>query len=79
MNINEMIKNRLEIVVDINPTIEENIAIKFIAKKIMDGRKNEIFEIPINYIESISLSLKENNIKHKIENNNEYVSNLIKL
>lgn len=79
MNIKEMVKSRLEIVVDINPTIEQNVAIKFIFGKIMSGEKREIFEVPINYIDSISLLLKENNIKYKIENNNEYVSNIIKL
>lgn len=79
MNIKEMIENGLEIVVDMNPTIEKNVAIKFIFGKIMSGEKREIFEVPINYIDSISLLLKENNIKYKIENNNEYVSNIIKL
>lgn len=79
MLIKELIKDKLEIIVNLEPQIENNIAINFILKKIMNGRKNEIFEIPINYIEIISLSLKENNIKHKIENNNEYVSNIIKL
>ncbi len=77
MNIKEMVKSRLEIVVDINPTIEQNVAIKFIFGKIMSGEKREVFEVPINYIDSISLLLKENNIKYKIENNNEYVSNII--
>ena len=43
----------------------------------MSGEKREVFEVPINYIDSISLLLKENNIKYKIENNNEYVSNII--
>lgn len=79
MNIKEMVKSRLEIVVDINPTIEQNVAIKFIFGKIMSGEKREVFEVPINYIDSISLLLKENNIKYKIENNNEYVSDIIKL
>ena len=77
MNIKEMIENGLEIVVDMNPTIEQNVAIKFIFGKIMSGEKREVFEVPINYIDSISLLLKENNIKYKIENNNEYVSNII--
>lgn len=79
MNIKEMIKNGLEIVVDMNPTIEQNVAIRFIVKKIIDGETREVFEVPINYIDSISLLLKENNIKYKIEKNNEYVSNIIKL
>lgn len=63
MNIKEMVKSRLEIVVDINPTIEQNVAIKFIFGKIMSGEKREVFEVPINYIDSISLLLKENNTK----------------
>lgn len=79
MNIKEMIENGLEIVVDMSPTIKKNVAIKFIAQKIINGEKNEVFEIPINYIEGVSIFLKENNIKYKIENNNEYVSNIIKL
>lgn len=79
MNIKKMIENGLEIVVDMSPTIQQNVAIRFIAQKIIDGEKMEVFEVPINYIDSISFLLKENNIKYKIENNNEYVSNIIKL
>lgn len=79
MNIKEMIENGLEIVVDMSPTIKKNVAIKFIAQKIINGEKNEVFEIPINYIEGVSIFLKENNIKYKVSNKNEYVSKIIKL
>jgi len=79
MLIKDLIKDKLEIVVNLEPQIEQNIAIRFIVKKIIDGETREVFEVPINYIDSISLLLKENNIKYKIEKNNEYVSNIIKL
>lgn len=79
MLMKDLIKDKLEIIVSLEPQIENNVAIKFIFGKIMSGEKGEVFEVPINYIDSISLLLKENNIKHKIENNNEYVSNIIKL
>lgn len=79
MLMKDLIKDKLEIIVSLEPQIENNVAIKFIFGKIMSGEKREVFEVPINYIDSISLLLKENNIKHKIENNNEYVSNIIKL
>ncbi|EPP7233730.1 hypothetical protein ACTOJ1_000636 [Shigella flexneri] len=79
MLMKDLIKDKLEIIISLEPQIENNVAIKFIFGKIMSGEKREVFEVPINYIDSISLLLKENNIKHKIENNNEYVSNIIKL
>lgn len=79
MLIKDLIKDKLEIILNLEPQIENNVAIKFILEKIMSAEKGRVFEVPINYIDSISLLLKENNIKYKIENNNEYVSNIIKL
>ncbi len=79
MTFKEMVKNNLEIIVNLDPVIEENIAIEFITNKIVNDTINKIFEVPINYANHISISLNNKKIPHKIEYKNEYVSNIVKL
>lgn len=79
MTFKEMVKNNLEIIVNLDPVIEENIAIEFITNKIINDTLNKIFEVPINYANNISISLNNKKIPHKIEYKNEYVSNIVKL
>lgn len=79
MTFKEMVENKLEIIVNLNPVIEKNIAIEFITNKIVNDTTNKIFEIPINYVNDISLLLNNKKIPHRIEYKNEYVSNIVKL
>ena len=79
MSFKDIVKKNLEIIVNLVPVIEKNIAIEFITNKIATDTLNKSFEIPVNYVNDISLLLRNKNIDHKIEYKNEYVTNIIKV
>lgn len=77
MSIKNLIQNN-EIVVDLSPCIEKNVAVSFIANKIIEAQpaKKE-FEVPINYVAEICLTLDKNGLTYTVHNKNEYVKRIV--
>lgn len=77
MSIKNLIENN-EIIVDLSPVIEKNVAAVFIANKIIENTNvQKEFEIPINYVAEICLVLDEKKIKYTVHDKNEYVKRLV--
>lgn len=77
MSIKSLIENN-EIIVDLSPVIEKNVAVSFIAKKIIEnvGIQNE-FEIPINYVDEICVVLDKKQFNYIVHDKNEYVKRIV--
>lgn len=77
MSIKNLIENN-EIIVDLSPVIEKNVAVSFIAKKIIEnvGIQNE-FEIPINYVDEICVVLDKKQFNYTVHDKNEYVKRIV--
>jgi len=77
MSIKNLIENN-EIIVDLSPVIEKNVAASFIAKKIIENTNvQKEFEIPINYVAEICSILDRNNLTYTVRNENEYVNCIV--
>lgn len=77
MSIKNLIENN-EIVIDLSPFIEKNIAISFIANKIIEAKHvQKEFEVPINYAAEICLTLDKNGLTYTVHDKNEYVKRIV--
>lgn len=77
MSIKNLIENN-EIVIDLSPSIEKNIAVSFIANKIIEAKPaQKEFEIPINYVAEICSELDKNGFAYTVHDKNEYVKRIV--
>lgn len=77
MSIKKLIENN-DIVIDLSPSIEKNVAISFIANKIIEAEPfQKEFEVPINYVDEICLTLSQNNLAYTVHEKNEYVKRIV--
>jgi len=77
MSIKKLIENN-EIVVNLSPSIEKNVAVSFITNKIIENEKSQKeFEIPIGYVTEICLTLDKNGLVYTVHHKNEYVKCIV--
>lgn len=77
MSIKNLIENN-EIVIDLSPCIEKNVAVSFIANKIIEADPSQKeFEVPINYVNEICLTLEQNKLAYTVHEKNEYVKRIV--
>lgn len=77
MSIKNLIENN-EIVIDLSPSIEKNVAVSFIANKIIEAKPaQKEFEVPINYAAEICFALDKNGLTYTVHDKNEYVKRIV--